>query len=666
MAVTASRYTFGNFTLDLRRGALLHEDVEVKLRPKSFAVLHYLVERAGELVAKDELMNAVWGSVVVTEGSLTQCLIDVRRALGDEDQALVRTVPRRGYLFDTAVRQLSDHEARLEPPSAATTPTGIAPSTVDDDPEAPVPLQAAFITAFVVVLVALSVTAWWRISMHRAAMAVPANSASSTPAASAQRATPPANSIAVLPFVNMSADPDQAYFSDGISEEILNALAQSPTLHVIARTSSFAFKQRQNLGVDDIAARLNVAYVLEGSVRKSGDRVRITAQLVDGRDSSHLWSETYDRPLADALDVQSDVAARVAHSLKVTLASALPQHEAALHYDPAATEAYLRGMYFYWRRAPGDAERARASFEKTLRIEPRHVRAWAWLARVYGVQVSVGALGYQEGVRLRRRAVDTALAIDPDLAVLQMTAAEVAIEADDPEGAAKHVLRAYDLDPNDMMVLSWVSDTLGRDHRFEEVEAVLRKQLSLDPLSSMLHQNFALVLASHGHPDEARHEFAAALEISPGSNPFIDMDLARILVQEKKYGEALEQAGKRLRGYDRTQVEAMAYDGLGRRSEADAAINRLAASHDVNEAVRLAEVYGHRGDANAAFRWIRTAYDRVGPHPWETGHDEALWVILSSPFIKPLQNDPRWAALEDQLIPHVLREVDRLVRDRIT
>jgi predicted Zn-dependent protease len=282
------------------------------------------------------------------------------------------------------------------------------------------------------------------------------------------------------------------------------------------------------------------------------------------------------------------------------------------------------------------------------------------------VQASEGTLKYREAVRLRRTAVARALAIDPDLAVLQMTAAEVAIEADDAEGAAKHVLRAYELDPNDTLVLSWISDTLGRDRRIEEMETVLRKQLSLDPLSSMLHENFAIVLASHGQFEEARREFATALEISPGSNPFIDTDLARILVLEKKYGEALERARKRLNGFDRVEITAMACDGLGRRAEADAAIAELAASPAVIEAVRVAEVYAHRGDADATFRWMTTAYDRIGPHPWETGNDESLWALLTSPFLRSMENDPRWKPLEDRGVPRVLREVDRLVRDRIT
>jgi hypothetical protein len=186
-------------------------------------VLCYLVEHAGQLVSRDALMEAVWGHVVVTEGSLTQCLTDVRRALGDESQAVIRTVPRRGYLFDTTVRPLAD-DAPV--PAHAPLSNGTAAARFErpaDDPDASVPLRAAFIAAFVVLLVALSVTAWWRISLHRAATTPPAHATSGISSARLPRGAPPTNSIAVLPFNHMSADPEQTYFSDGISEEILSA-----------------------------------------------------------------------------------------------------------------------------------------------------------------------------------------------------------------------------------------------------------------------------------------------------------------------------------------------------------------------------------------------------------------------------------------------------------
>jgi TolB-like protein/DNA-binding winged helix-turn-helix (wHTH) protein len=296
-------YSFGEYTLDLKRGALLRNGANVKLRPKSFAVLRLLIERHGQLVTKDELLKAVWGRVVVTDGAICQCLIDIRRALGDESQQIVRTVPRRGYIFDSHVVESED---------AAPADSEEAPPAASLQTHGRQFLRRGFLlSATVAALIVLTIgwSVWWGVNT-RLSDAVALLHASVLQA--------PRNSIAVLPFVDLSPEQDQQYFSDGVSEEILNLLAQTPDLQVVARTSSFSFKGR-NVDIAEIAAKLDVAHVLEGSVRKSGNRLRVTAQLVDGASSAHLWSETYERELQDAFAVQSEIAARITEALKVTL-----------------------------------------------------------------------------------------------------------------------------------------------------------------------------------------------------------------------------------------------------------------------------------------------------------------------------------------------------------
>ena len=218
-------YAFGDFTLDLGRGALLQAGADVKLRPKSFEVLRRLVERHGQLVTKNELLDAVWGQTIVTEGSLTQCLIDVRRAIGDETQRIVRTVPRRGYIFDVPVSELD-----------ASTQPGVPVAERSIPAQQPARSKSASRGAWLALIGAtLSIPAAWWLTTTRGVDA-------SAIAVQPDVARAPQNSIAVLPFVNMSPDPDQEYFSEGVSEEILNLLAQAPDLLVIARTSSFSFK----------------------------------------------------------------------------------------------------------------------------------------------------------------------------------------------------------------------------------------------------------------------------------------------------------------------------------------------------------------------------------------------------------------------------------------
>jgi adenylate cyclase len=300
----ASRsYSFGEYTLDLKRGALLRTGAEVKLRPKSFEVLRLLIERHGQLVTKEELLNAVWRHAVVTDGAVGQCLVDLRRVIGDESQQFIRTVPRRGYIFDSPVVESED---------AARPDNGEAHPSASPRTQSPVSLRRrALVRAALAIPIALVLawSIWWGVTTRESADAPLHRNV----------AQAPHNSIAVLPFIDLSPEQNQQYFSDGVSEEILNLLAQAPDLQVIARTSSFSFRGR-NADIAEIAAKLNVAHVLEGSVRKSGSRVRITAQLIDGANSAHLWSETYDRELQDSFAVQSDIAARVSEALKVTLA----------------------------------------------------------------------------------------------------------------------------------------------------------------------------------------------------------------------------------------------------------------------------------------------------------------------------------------------------------
>jgi TolB-like protein/DNA-binding winged helix-turn-helix (wHTH) protein len=285
---------FGAFVLDVDRGALLQDGADVPLRPKCFQVLSYLVEHHGLLVTKDEVLGAVWPGVVVTEDSLTQCLIQIRKVLGDDSRDMVRTVPRRGYLFDVPV---TVHEPDKDP---------IAPGAPDSLMSRRRPSRWS-VGAGIILALAIAVN-WWNARIQHVEDRTPAYvQASILP-----------GSIAVLPFVDMSPKGDQEYFGDGISEEVLNLLAQTPDLTVIARTSSFSFKG-QNADVKTIARKLNVANVLEGSVRKDGERVRIMAQLVNASNSSHLWSQTYDRTLDDIFAVQSEIAGSVAAVLKVKL-----------------------------------------------------------------------------------------------------------------------------------------------------------------------------------------------------------------------------------------------------------------------------------------------------------------------------------------------------------
>jgi adenylate cyclase len=321
-------FQFGDYTLDIAQGCLRTADREVDLRPKSFEVLRCLVENAGRLVTKDELIKAVWPNVIVTDESLARCISEVRQAIADSGQTTIKTVPRRGYRFSSPVSR--------QPENSET-----------------------------VTVAAMS------------------------PAIGTEPRTAVRPSIAVLPFINLSGDPQQEYFSDGITEDIITELSRFSELAVIARNSTFQYKGKA-LDVRDVRQQLGVRYVLEGSVRRVGDRIRINAKLIDAASGAHLWAERYDREVSDVFAVQDEVTRAIVTVLAGYLNMA--EAERALLKPPAAWEAYdyyLRGTRAYWlgftESAVVSIYQARRLLEKSLSIDPNYARAYAILARSYTV-----------------------------------------------------------------------------------------------------------------------------------------------------------------------------------------------------------------------------------------------------------------------------------------
>ncbi len=619
-------YSFGEYTLDLARGSLLKAGADVRLRPKSFHVLRLLVERHGQLVTKDELISAVWGQVVVTEGSLTQCLIDVRRAIGDESQQMIRTVPRRGFIFDVPVVEIDGSaQADAQAPHASALP----------EPQA---RRRSWRGAAVLASVAavMAVATWWGVTTRGG------NVDLRTTAAQAQ-----ANSVAVLPFVDMSPGKDQAYLADGISEEILNRLAQSGGLRVIARTSSFSFRD-QSVDVPELATRLNVSHVLEGSVRRSGDHVRITAQLIAASSNSHVWSQTYDRELGDVFAVQDEIAASVASALDATLAGRAPRGE--MPGNAQAYERYLQGKFFYERRAPGDFERAVRYFEEAIALDPGYARAWAALSGAYSFMVPPGSPP-TDAWRVRQgEAARKAVELDPGLAAAHARLAQFYLETADGRRAGEHWRRAVELDPDDLLVMAGLeSDAISRDD-LDEAIALGRRVVARDPLSPVARETLGTLLLGTGRLDEALAEYRKTLELNPEAGPDVRISILQILVLQGRYDEAQSALAQIAEGSLRDYGLALMHQAPGVRAAADAALGRLAAASpsDIADSIRLAELYAFRGMSDEAFSTLRRQSDAL------EARDKAMapaWIgylhdqMRLSPFLGALRADPRWPAV---------------------
>jgi TolB-like protein/Tfp pilus assembly protein PilF len=449
------------------------------------------------------------------------------------------------------------------------------------------------------------------------------------------------SSIAVLPFVDMSQTRDQEYFSDGLSEELLNLLAQVPQIRVIARTSSFAFKGKE-AGIAEIAKSLNVANVLEGSVRKSGDTLRITAQLIRTADSSHLWSETYDRQLTDVFKVQDEIAAAVVAQLKVKL---LPAQQVTNQHRTSSADAYgqyLLGNQFFNRNSVDGYRLAVPAYEKAVALDPNFAAAYAGLAfaQLYAADY---ASSVEEMAQNRQRAVaamEKAIALAPDMADGYAARGWMrSIVTWDWNGSEADFAKALALEPGSAGTQRRYALVLQNFGRMAESVAATRKAINLDPLSSAGWNNLGgAFLADRSQFREAREALERALALNPESS-FATFNLVALELLE---GHAQSALAASLRAGEvwRQAGTAMAEHSLGHTAESQRALDELIAKYAHESAFQVAEVYAWRGEKDKAFEWLDRAYEQ---------RDGGLTLIKTDLLLESLRTDARFAAMVKKL-----------------
>jgi len=442
-------------------------------------------------------------------------------------------------------------------------------------------------------------------------------------------AAAPSVSIAVLPFVNMSSDPEQEYFSDGISEELLNLLAKIPALRVASRTSAFSFKG-QGLDIGEIARRLNVAHVLEGSVRKAGNQVRITAQLVDARSDTHLWSETWDRTLDDIFAVQEEIAAEVVERLQVSLLGATPKVAAT---DPEAYALFLQGRQLGRQRTAEGFQRSIQVLEQAVAIEPDYAPAWGELARVYSTQAGSGVRLFDDGYALAREAANRALAIDPEYAPAIAHLGLVAMaQGGDLAAAARNYQRALALSPTDTDIIGDAATLLQSLGRLEEAIALKEYAVARDPVNPRGHHNLGNAYRWADRWDEAIASYSTALSLSPG---YIGAEtgIGQSLLGKRQPQAALEAIMQEGSRPWRLIGLAMAYSALGQQADSDSALADLIDAWERDAAYNIAYVLAFRGEADGAFDWLNRAVEYNDPGLAE--------IVVENTFAR-IQGDPRW------------------------
>ena len=446
---------------------------------------------------------------------------------------------------------------------------------------------------------------------------------------------PPEHSIAVLPFVNMSDDASNEYFSDGISEEILNLLTRVPELQVTSRSSAFSFKG-QNVDVPTIAAKLNVAHVLEGSVRKSGNQLRITAQLIEVESDSQLWSNTYDHEMKEVFAIQDEIATAVVHALKATLTGKTPQ---AKKTNPDAYALYLQARHLIEQRNVQNFDLAEAMLKDALSLDPGYEPAWAELAYYYLHPANLSELSFDERVERAHHAIDQALAINPEYEAALVVMARIEMDYEWNFAAANEYLdRALDISPNDARILLPAARLNRVFGRLDEAIQLTRRAVDLDPVSPTNHYALGIYLHISNHTQEGIDQLRTALALSPTMS-LVRFDLGMMLLARGDEEAALEMVEQEYSDGFRLTGKAIVQHALGNAAASEAALQELLAKYEEWFAYQIASVYAYRNEADEAFFWLDRCYEI---------HD-ALSEMLVDPLLINLHDDPRWVPFLDKM-----------------
>ncbi len=436
------------------------------------------------------------------------------------------------------------------------------------------------------------------------------------------------NSIAVLPFVNMSEDKENEYFSDGISEELLNLLTKVPQLQVAARTSSFSFKGKA-VEIPEIGRQLHVAHVLEGSVRKSGDRVRITVQLIRAGKGFHLWSETYDRQLDDIFKIQDEIAAVVVRQLKVTILGAAPT---VRETDPKGYMLYLQAVQLGRQNTPEAFTQSDGLYRQVLAIDPRYAPAWRELSRNFTNEADAGLLSNSEGYARAREAGEKALAIDPNYASAHSGLGWIAMANHDFVSAAKHFERALALDSKDLSVLGNSAAFLQAMGRVEEALAIQQALVRRDPVNVTALYNLGYTQRVMGQGDAAIATYRRVLGLSPGyASAHFQICVALLLKNDAR--AALAEIEQESNDPSRLIGLPLVYHALGRKAESKIALAGLIAQFEKDWSYNIAQVYAFHGEADKAFEWLDKAV---------AYHDPGLSDIIRENLFDNIHSDRRW------------------------
>ncbi len=636
-------YEFGAFRIDPAERLLLRDGQVVPLTPKVFDTLLVLVENSGHILTKDEVMKTVWPETVVEEGNLTKNISTLRKALSESpgQYQYIETIPWRGYRFVASVREVGDENADLIVEERTRSRVLIEEKQETSAPAVPASLESASIEkTFAQGSEGKSMSKW---SVSRIVLAA---CAALTIAITTiilwlitnknqTHTAPVITSLAVLPLENLSGDPSQEYFADGMTESLISNLARIRALRVISRTSVMRYKGSPKL-LPEIARELNVDAVIEGSVQQSGGRVRVTAQLIHAATDAHLWAREYERDLTDVLKLQSEVARTVAEEIRVQVtAEERARLASARRVNPQAHEAYLLGRYHFSKGNEQGWKQAIAYFERAIELAPDYAPAYAGLSDAWQQRGGFGGADSKEVQSPARAAALKAIELDEQLAEARISLASIKYLYDwDWAGAGQEFRRALALDPGSLRAHSNYGHWLMFLGRHDEAVREGQIAVQLDPLSSGTQAALGWFLYRARSYEEAVLHLKRAFELEPRS-VVVNSRLGIVYAQMGRYDEAIA-AFERIRelapkagDFIRAEI-AHVYALMGREREA-----RQMVSGVEGDSIGIAAVYVALGDKDEAFRILGKAVEE----------HQNLAALKEEPALENLHSDPRWKAL---------------------
>jgi TolB-like protein/DNA-binding winged helix-turn-helix (wHTH) protein/Flp pilus assembly protein TadD len=625
---------FGTYEVSFQSGDVRKSGLRIRVQQQPMKLLEILLEHPGEVVTREEFRTRVWPneSFGDFDQALSISIGKLRSALGDsaENPRFIETLPKRGYRFIADVSVVdADAPPKTQKPMAGDLPATDPGHKIQDAGLGVGPTRRLWATRWVIgalalfIIISLSILSVWRFR-------------SPAPASAGIR------SIAVLPLENLSGDASQNYFADGMTDELITDLAQISALRVISRTSVMVYKGAGK-PLPQIARELNVDAVVEGTVLRSGDQVRITAQLIEASTDKHLWSQSYEGELRDTLALQNRVASAIADQIRINLT---PREQAALKsakaVNPEAYQSYLKGRYFWNKRTADGLKAALAYFNQAIEEDPKYAQAYSGLADTYALlgDWQYAVMTPKEAFPKAKAAAIKALELDNTLGEAHNSLAFVLDGFDwDFDSAGKEFQRAIELDPGYATAHHWYAWHLSLLGRFDDAIAEMRKAENLDPLSLIINADLAELLGLAHSYDESIQQSRKTIEMDPHF-ALAHNQLAQAYLQKHMYEEAVAelQEAVKLSGGSPTCIAnlARAYVASGKRSEAVKLLSDLKkrSNPGYSNAAEIAMIYASLGDTDQAMNWLEKGYEeRFNPG------------VLLRPGFDPLRSDPRFKEL---------------------